>query len=642
MIQNPDQFFGRGRELSRILSRIGADRPQSVSVVGDRRIGKSSLLNALTWQETHRRHLGDQLSAIIVLLDFQRFHKMDLKDFFLLMEREIRHSLPELPSLVGLSGYEVYQGILECLRETGQRLLLFFDEFDAITSNPAFDLDFYSFMRSAANNYPVGYVTSSKVELQKICYSSDVADSPFFNIFSNLYLRPFEKGEALALIQIPSEKAGVPLRDFSDEILELAGLFPLYLQIACSVYFEWLQELNGKEPDREELKERFLEEAAPHYHYFWEHLDAESKHVVRELLNGVQPGPEFSYVCRRLEKDGYLVREGIKCRLFSEVFAEYIRMLESTPSVDGARISISSSGVLRGLQPGQRINQYRIVAKAGEGGMGVVYKAEDESLHRFVALKLCHPMLSSAEVVRKRLQREAVAAASLDHPGITSVHEMFEYSGQLALVLEWIDGTTLKDLLLGEGTIDWRTLVPWLIEACQGLQLAHEKGIIHRDIKSSNLMITDDGHVKITDFGLAKCVEGESRPMTELTGEGDILGTVSYMCPEQAKGDCSDHRSDLFSLGVVMFECLTGKLPFQRDNTAAILHAVCYEPAPYLGLYQVANADKLDAIVRKLLEKSPDRRYQMASDVGKDLRQLLKQKRRHLLSWIAPSRDLDW
>jgi serine/threonine-protein kinase len=189
--------------------------------------------------------------------------------------------------------------------------------------------------------------------------------------------------------------------------------------------------------------------------------------------------------------------------------------------------------------------------------------------------------------------------------------------------------------------MEWRKLVPWLMEACEGLQIAHEKGIIHRDIKSSNLMITDDGHVKITDFGLAKCVEVEGNPMTELTGEGDLLGTVSYMSPEQAKGEALDHRTDLFSLGVVMFECLTGKLPFQRNSAAAILQAVNCEPPPYLGLYQVANADRLDVIVRKLLEKRPDARYQTASEVGKDLQGLLK-KRSHLLSWIAPSSDLDW
>lgn len=640
MIQSSDHFFGRKRELNRILSRVSAGRPQSVSIVGDRRIGKSSILNALTWKDTQKRFLGDELDCIIVFLDFQRFHKMVLEDFFLLLEREVRHSFSELPPLKGLKGYAIYQAILENLQEKGKRLLLLFDEFDAITSNPAFDLDFYSFMRSAANNYPVGYVTSSKVELQKICYSSDVADSPFFNIFSNLYLRPFERDEALELIEVPSQQAGFPLQRFSEEILALAGLFPFYLQIGCSVYFEWIQEQGEAEPDPEELKERFLEEAGPHFHYFWDHLDGDSKHVMRQLLEGIQPRPEFSFICRKLEKEGHLVKEGAKFRIFSPAFAEYVGILESAPDFRGRSAEGVLSDVLKELGPGRQINQYRIITKAGEGGMGVVYKAEDESLRRNVALKLCHPSYSSVEMIRKRLKREAVAAASLDHPRITAVYEMFEHSGQLALVLEWIDGTTLKELLVDQGRLDWKKLVPWLIEACEGLQTAHEKGIVHRDIKSSNLMITDDGHAKITDFGLAKCIEAESMRMTELTGEGDILGTVAYMSPEQAKGEPLDHRTDLFSLGVVMFECLTGKLPFHRDNAAAMLHAVTYEPAPYLGLYQVGNADRLDDILKKLLEKLPDDRYQSAAEVGKDLRELLRKKR--FFTWLPSSNDLDW
>jgi serine/threonine-protein kinase len=641
MIQNPDQFYGRSRELNRILSRIGADRPQSVSVVGDRRIGKSSLLNALKWKETQERYLGEELQSILVFMDFQRFHKMDLEDFFLLLEKEIRHSCTELPRFDGLSGYGVYQSILEQLKEKGQRLLLLFDEFDAITSNPAFDLDFYSFMRSAANNYPVGYVTSSKVELQKICYSSDVADSPFFNIFSNLYLRPFERKEALELIRLPSQEAGFALEKYSEDILALAGLFPFYLQIACSVYFEWLQEQGEEEPDREELKERYLEEAGPHFHYFWEHLNAESKHVMKQLLANVQPGPEFSFICRKLQKDGHLVKEGVKFRLFSPAFADYVKMLESAPNLGGTGSEREFSSSIKEWGPGEQLNQYRIIAKAGEGGMGVVYKAEDDSLQRNVALKLCHPSYSSVETVRKRLQREAVAAASLDHPSITAIHEMFEHSGQLTLVLEWIDGITLKDLVMDQGRINWRKLIPWLIEACEGLQSAHEKGIIHRDIKSSNLMITETGHTKITDFGLAKRLETESVPMTELTGEGDILGTIAYMSPEQAKGETVDHRSDLFSLGVVMFECLTGKLPFQRDNAAAILHAVTNEPVPYLGLYQVSNAERLDGVLKTLLEKSPEDRYPSADDARKDLGDLLRNKK-SFLSWIPSSKDLDW
>jgi serine/threonine-protein kinase len=610
-------------------------------VVGERRLGKSSLLNALTWKETQKEHLGQELQSIIVLLDFQRFHRMKLEEFFCLLSSEIRNSMSTPPGTEGPSGYGLFQDILDSLQENGERLLLFFDEFDAITSNPEFDVDFYSFMRSAANNYPVAYVTSSKDELQKICYSSDIAASPFFNIFSNLYLRPFNRREAHELITVPSLRAGIPLASYEREILKMAGLFPFYLQIACSAYFELFQEQDSVEVDRNDLKERFLEEAGPHFQYFWEHLDPERRYVIKQLQSGIQPGPEFQHVCKQMTRGGYLLTDGTRFRLFSSVFAEYLRTLDSSPSGFGPDQKSPLIG-FSALGPGQSINQYRILGRAGEGGMGVVYKAEDESLQRYVALKLCHPTLASTDAVRRRLRREAVAAASLDHPYITSIHEMFEHSGQLTLVLEWIEGTTLKDLLRERGPLEWRQVAHWMIEACQGLHTAHDKQIIHRDIKSSNLMITTEGHVKITDFGLAKCVQLEAGAITELTGEGDILGTVAYMSPEQAQGQPSDHRSDLFSLGVVMFECLTGKVPFQRDSAAAMLHAVTYEPAPYLGLYPISNAERLDTVVRRLLEKSPDDRYQSAAEVEKDLKDLFKKRKRNFLSWIAPSGDVEW
>jgi serine/threonine-protein kinase len=640
MIQDPDQFFGRSRELNRVLSRLGAERPQSVSVVGERRIGKSSFLNALTWKEIQQRPLGSELTSIIVFLDFQRFHQVTLGDFFQLLEAQIRRSYPGLVDLTDLSGYEAFPRILESLREAQRSLLLLFDEFDSITSNPAFDLDFYSFMRSVANNYSVAYVTSSRIELQQICHSSEVADSPFFNIFSNLYLRPFRKDEALDLIRKPSAREGVPLEKFSENILELAGLFPFYLQIACSVYFECFQEDPEGEHSREDLKEFFLEEAGPHFQYFWEHLEPESKHVMRRILMGGQPGPEDRFICRKLERDGHLVSDGAKFHIFSPAFAEFIRILESSPSLGNGLVNLTSSGVTSSLSAGSQINQYRIVGRAGEGGMGVVYQAEDESLHRKVALKFCHPALCSHELVRRRLQREAVAAASLDHPAITSIHEMFEYSGQLALVLEWIEGRTLREFIVEDGPVDWNRLVPWLTEVCDGLQAAHEKGIIHRDIKSSNLMITEENRIKIMDFGLAKVRELEELTTTGLTGEGNLLGTLAYMSPEQAAGGTVDHRSDLFSLGVVFFECLTGKLPFQRDSAPATLHAIGYEPAPYLGLYRVQKADRLEPIVQRLLEKDPKARYSSAQELKKDLQNLSKRKK-SLLSWLAPSADFD-
>jgi serine/threonine-protein kinase len=264
----------------------------------------------------------------------------------------------------------------------------------------------------------------------------------------------------------------------------------------------------------------------------------------------------------------------------------------------------------------------------GEGGMGIVYKAEDTVLGRKVALKIIKPELLKVEIHRKRFLQEARSAAALNHPVISSIYELFEYGDQVVLVMEWLEGKTLQQLVVEKGALEWRQLIQWLIEACGGLEVAHLNTIVHRDIKSSNLMIISDNHLKILDFGLAKHWE-ES---TQLTMEGSVLGTPGYMSPEQARGDALDHRSDLFSLGVVFFEGLTGKLPFQRESVTATLYAIVNEPVPDLGLYQIEAADRLEPVMRRLLEKSPEDRYRDAVELKKDLKQLLKQGK-GFLSW---------
>lgn len=626
MIQDPEQFYGRKREVVHILSRIGAARPQSVSVVGERRIGKSSLLYHLTGSETQRRVLGDHSSLVVVYLDFQQLRNLTLEHFFSTLLTQIRRACPEGPG-PDAAGYAAFQNTLEFFRGQEKKLILLFDEFDVITSNANFPTEFYSFFRSMANNYAVAFVTSSKTELQRICYSSSIADSPFFNIFSNLYLRPFEREEAAQLIAVPSEKQGLPLRRFTDEIVALAGLFPLYLQIACSVYFDWLQEDPTRALEHQEVRSRFLEEAGPHFEYFWQHASAEVKEVINRIIRGHQPEPEDFYVCQGLQKDGVLVQEGRLFRLFSPVFADYIRMLESSA---GSRQRSPFQRMWAGVQlaPGSHVNQYRILRKAGEGGMGIIYEAEDISLHRNVALKFIRPEFVGVETSRKRFVQEARAAASLNHPAITAIYELFEYEDQIVLVMEWVEGTTLKQHVLAEGPQPWRQVVEWLMDVCDGLEVAHQRGVVHRDIKSSNLMITSQNRVKIMDFGLAKRWRTETTVSAQLTEEGSLLGTLDYMSPEQARGQGVDLRSDLFSLGVIFFEALTGKLPFQRENAAATLQAILQEPAPHLALYWVEEADRLDPVVRRLLEKSPADRYASAAELRKDLKDLLKPKRR--------------
>ncbi len=631
MIQDPDQFFGRRREVSRILSRMGTDRPQSVSVVGDRRIGKSSLLHYLSWPQVQLQHLRDPSALVVVSLDFQQLRIVSLEAFFSLLFTQIQAVKEDLGD-PGRPGYGAFQTILETLGKEGKKLILLFDEFDAITSNSAFDGEFFSYLRSVANNYAVAYVTSSKTELQRLCHSSEIADSPFFNIFTNLYLKPFERDEAVELITLPSEKHGIPLDAFVEDIMDLAGLRPFYLQIACSVYFDWMEENPFKPLNNQEIETRFLEEAGSHFEYFWEHAGSLSREVLTGITEGVQPGPEEVHICRRLVREGYLVEEGKELRIFSRVFADYIRSVEHLSRESKPPQSSKTSQSSRQLSPGLKVNQYEVLLKLGEGGMGVVYQAHDTALDRKVALKVIKPELLQLETARKRFLQEARSAAALNHPAICAIYELFEYGNQVLLVMEWLDGETLKDAVDEEGPLEWRKLIQWLIEACAGLEVAHQRLMVHRDIKSSNLMITSENHLKILDFGLAKHW-GTETSSTQLTVEGTLVGTLGYLSPEQARGEPVDQRSDLFSLGVVFFEGLTGKLPFQRKSATATLYAIVNEPVPDLGLYPIEDGDRLDPLIRKLLEKAPEDRYQSAGELKKDLKQLLK-KGRAFLPWI--------
>jgi serine/threonine protein kinase len=335
MIKSRDGFFGRRQEVQRIFARLNATPPGSISIVGDRKIGKSSLLNHVYMNAQRQRLLEEPEKTVMVFVDLQEHKSMSIAAFVQVLlsiaSYELRGRLEVADCSHDLEGVKT---LVQRLDSAGFRLAILLDEFDAVTTNPSFDLEFFSFLRFLANHYNVAYLTSSARNLQVLCHTKEISDSPFFNIFSTMRLSAFPPDEAEELIRVPSERAGKPLAAHTERVLDMAGRFPFFIQMACAHAIEYLEENPGRPPDFTEIRRRFCEEARHHYRYVWDSFDAYEQSAVERVAKrkGIPDG--LRHVVAELSARHYVETDGRAPRLFASTFDEFVRLEAARGSSD--------------------------------------------------------------------------------------------------------------------------------------------------------------------------------------------------------------------------------------------------------------------------------------------------------------------
>jgi class 3 adenylate cyclase len=331
MIPHPDMFFGRKSIIKRIMQRISSQSPQSVSIIGERRIGKSSLLNYLNFATTRLSLLDVPEEYIFLFIDFQQLRSMDTKELIAVLYKELEKQLTGNIEISLKADFDGMLFLCEEINSSGFKFIMLFDEFESVTKNQKIKADFYSFFRSLANNYKVAFITTSARNLKDMCVSHEISDSPFFNIFSAQHPGLFKEAEARLLIDKPSAEWGIPLQPLAGPILAMGGLYPFFLQMACSSWYEYLEmeELKArdfvdKQPPRDVIQ-AFKEEAEPHFEYIWETLPREEQAVFKGLLSGKNPETD-SVSVDTLEKKGYLTRTADDTlKPFSQQFAAFLK-----------------------------------------------------------------------------------------------------------------------------------------------------------------------------------------------------------------------------------------------------------------------------------------------------------------------------
>jgi tRNA A-37 threonylcarbamoyl transferase component Bud32 len=624
-ITDPAYFFGRQRELERLYSAIATH--QCVSLVGERKMGKSSLLTRLSHAETLKSFGFEPELYLFVYFDLEGLASARRDDFWLELLDTIAAQLPpgDMAQAIrkqtdgGDVRFLTARRALRRLRDTGLEVVLMLDEFESLARNAQFEPDFYGELRSLAGELGLVILTASKRSLYDLTYeNSSTLSSPFFNIFSEMPVGLMTEDDARKILIELSSRSGTPFcAEEVDWALDLAGPHPFFTQVIGSHLFELpgAGQLRSSEV-YEVVRKRFTAEAEDHYRYTWASLDSTEQSGLLSLTRASEG------MLKTLRAKS-LVREiDGRPAPFSDAFAAFLeRERRKAQSISGGEHSTT----VRDLT-GKTLGPYRVLEPLGRGGMAEVYKGYHSMLDRYVAIKVLLAHLINDGAFVERFQREAAAVARLRHTNIVQVHDFGIYEDIPYMVMEFIPGVTLKERLttlrLQGDRMPVKDVLAFTWELASALDHAHANGLVHRDVKPANILLREAAptHCEaiLTDFGIAKILEG-----VQFTETGLSMGTPDYMSPEQAAGDTITPQTDVYALGIVVFEMLTGQLPFRADTPAAVLlkHLNTDPPSPRTIDPSVPVA--LDAVLFRALAKRAHDRWHSAGEFATALELVL-------------------